>query len=122
MISAAPDARTRTDYNVEAQSGRLPVMVAATLTILTLAALMIGPYMHESDQASFVAGGVDLARGRFAEVRSAYNFDKQYVSYAFLGALFRFLPRPFSADAVVLFGNVAAFGFFWSSWLRLLRL
>ena len=122
MVSAAPDARTPgTDHGMKAHSGRLPVMLAAVLTILALAALMVGPYMHESDQASLVAGGVELARGRFAEVRSAYNFDKQYVSYAFLGALFRFLPRPFSADAVVLLGNAAAFGFFWSSWLLLLR-
>ena len=106
---------------MKAHSGRLPVMLAAVLTILALAALMVGPYMHESDQASLLAGGVDLARGRFAEVRSAYNFDKQYVSYVFLGALFQFLSRPLSADAVVLLGNAAAFGFFWSSWLLLLR-
>lgn len=80
---------------------------------LSLAALasVVGPIMHESDQASLLYGAQQLARG-VTTPRTAdfYNYDKQYLTYWLLAAAYRLLP---GVHPVVL-GNVLSFSVFWA--------
>jgi hypothetical protein len=79
---------------------------------LSVAALVpvVGPVMHESDQASLLYGAERLARGAASPwAADFYNYDKQYLTYWLLALLRRLLP---GADLVTL-GNVFSFSVFW---------
>lgn len=97
-----------------------PPAAACVLTVLCLLILMMGPFMHDNDQASLLRGGIDIATGHLREARNAYNFDKQFLSYFLLGAAIRVLPTPLSPDAIVMLGNLVSFTLFWGAFLWLL--
>jgi hypothetical protein len=96
-----------------------PSAAACALTISCLLILMMGPFMHEADQASLLRGGVDIATGQWRVARGAYNFDKQFVSYVLLASTIKMLPTPLSPDAIVMLGNLVSFTIFWGAlyWL-----
>jgi hypothetical protein len=80
--------------------------------VLSLAALLpvVGPVMHETDQASLLYGAERLARGGASPwAADFYNYDKQYLTYWLLALLRRLLP---GVDPVTL-GNVFSFSVFW---------
>jgi len=97
-----------------------PHVLACAAIALLLGALTIGPYMHETDQASLLDGGAAIANHHWEIARGDFNFDKQFISYALVGALFTFFPRPFDADTLVLAASLAGFVFFWGTLLCLL--
>ena len=97
----------------------LPVLVCA-LTALVLAAGALGPFMRETDQAWLLDGGMGIANGHPEIAQAEFNFDKQFVSYLLPGILFKFLPRPFTGDELVLAGNILGMVFFWGAMLWLL--
>lgn len=92
-----------------------PPAAACALTISCLLILMMGPFMHDADQASLLEGGVDIATGHLREARGAYNFDKQFVSYFLLASTMKMLSTPLSPDAIVMLGNLASFTLFWGA-------
>ncbi len=97
-----------------------PHVLACAAVAILLGLLTIGPYMHETDQACLLDGGVDIANGHWEIARGDFNFDKQFVSYILVGALFEFFPRPFDADSLVTSASLAGFVFFWGTLLCLL--
>jgi hypothetical protein len=97
-----------------------PHVFACAATALLLGALTIGPFMHETDQAWLLDGGVGIANGHWEIARTTFNFDKQFVSFAFVGELFTFFPRPFDAGTLVIAASLAGFIFFWAALLCLL--
>ena len=96
----------------------VPALLGA-LTALVLAAGSLGPFMRETDQAWLLDGGLGIANGHSEIARAEFNFDKQFVSYYLASLPFKFLPRPFSADAAVLAANVLVMLMFWGGlcWL-----
>ena len=97
-----------------------PPFLTCSLTVLVLASLALGPFMHETDQGWLLDGAAGIANGHLDVARGDFNFDKQFVSYLLPGVLFRFFPRPFNPDLLVLAGNVLAMAFFWGAFLGLL--
>ena len=97
-----------------------PPAAACAITIACLLILKMGPFMHESDQASLLEGGVDIATGHFREVCGAYNFDKQFVTYLLLGGTIKMLPAPLSPGGIVMLGNFVSFTLFWGAFYWLL--
>jgi len=97
-----------------------PPFLACSLTVLVLASLALGPFMHETDQGWLLDGAAGIANGHLDVARGDFNFDKQFVSYLLPGVLFRFFPRPFNPDLLVLAGNVLAMVLFWGAFLGLL--
>ncbi len=93
--------------------------IACAFVALALAALSLGPFMRETDQAWLLDGGMGIANGHSEIARAEFNFDKQFVSYYLPGVLFKFFPRPFTADTLVLAGNVLGLVMLWGSlfWL-----
>ena len=96
-----------------------PPAVACALTACVLAALTLGPFMRETDQAWLLDGGMGIANGHPEIARSEFNCDKQFVSYWLPGLLFKIFPRPFQADTLVLAGNILGMLLFWGAlfWL-----
>ena len=96
-----------------------PPVIACALTALVLAAGALGPFMRETDQAWLLDGGMGIANGHPEIAQAEFNFDKQFVSYLLPGILFKFLPRPFTGDELVLAGNIFGMFFFWGAlgWL-----
>ena len=96
-----------------------PPVIACALTALVLAACALGPFMRETDQAWLLDGGMGIANGHPEIAQAEFNFDKQFVSYLLPGILFKFLPRPFTGDELVLAGNIFGMFFFWGAmgWL-----
>ena len=94
--------------------------LACLIVALGFGSLMLGPFMHESDQAWLLDGSVTIVNGHWETARSSFNFDKQFISYLLPAGLFSFFPRPLNADALVLAGNVFNFTFFWGALLWLL--
>lgn len=77
---------------------------------LFLLSQALGPYLHESDQASLLTGAWELAHGLASMIGAPfYNYDKQYGAYWCVALGLRALP---GADPVGL-GNVMSLGFFW---------
>ncbi len=77
---------------------------------VSLSLLVLGPVMHESDQASLVSGMTALANGEASVVGATfYNYDKQYGSYWLLAGLRKLMPF---GDPVLL-GNLAGITVFW---------
>jgi hypothetical protein len=78
-------------------------IVLASLLVLVLGwALVFGPVMHESDQASLLSGGWLMAHGEQNWLAAPfYNFDKQFLTYWLLAGLIWLLP---GVDLVLL-GN-----------------
>ena len=97
-----------------------PPAIACALTALVFAALTLGPFMRETDQAWLLDGGMGIANGHPEIARAEFNFDKQFVSYCLPGLLFKFLPRPFQADTLVLAGNILGMLLFWGGMFWLL--
>ena len=96
-----------------------PPAVACLIVALSFGSLMLGPFMHESDQAWLLDGSVTIANGHWETARSSFNFDKQFITYFLPAGLFSFFPRPLNANALVLAGNLFNFTFFWGAlfWL-----
>ena len=96
-----------------------PPAVACLIVALSFGSLMLGPFMHESDQAWLLDGSVTIVNGHWETARSSFNFDKQFISYWLPAGLFSFFPRPLNANALVLAGNLFNFTFFWGAlfWL-----
>ena len=70
--------------------------------------------MHESDQASFVRGAIQLIEGRVPWWSTDfYNYDKQFGTYWILALAGRGLP---GVDLIFL-GNLLNFGVFWTGFL-----
>jgi hypothetical protein len=88
---------------------RLLVAAALILTAFVLVPI-VGPIMHDNDQASLLTGALQLARGA-ASPWSAdfYNYDKQYATYWLLAGAH----RVWSQTDVVTLGNVCSFAIFW---------
>lgn len=97
----------------------LPPLVCAFVA-LVLAVLTLGPFMRETDQAWLLDGGMAIANGHPEIARAEFNFDKQFVSYYLPAILFKFLPRPFTADQLVLAGNIFGMILFWGALIWLL--
>jgi hypothetical protein len=93
--------------------------LACALVALVLAMLTLGPFMRETDQAWLLDGGMGIANGHPEIARAEFNFDKQFISYLLAGLLFKFLPRPFTGDELVLAANIFQMFFFWGAmtWL-----
>ncbi len=51
--------------------------------------LSIGPVMRETDQASILDGALRIAQGHPIHKANFYNYDKQYLTYAFTGLLLK---------------------------------
>lgn len=97
-----------------------PPPLVCAFVALVLAALTIGPFMRETDQAWLLDGGMAIANGHPEIARAEFNFDKQFVSYYLPAILFQFLPSPFTADQLVLAGNVFGVILFWGAMIWLL--
>jgi hypothetical protein len=97
-----------------------PPAVACALVAIVLAALTLGPFMRETDQAWLLDGGMGIANGHPEIARAEFNYDKQFVSYWLPGVLFKFLPRPFAADTLVLAGNLLGMLLLWGAMFWLL--
>jgi hypothetical protein len=89
--------------------------LACLLVAIGFGSLMLGPFMHETDQAWLLDGSTAIVNGHWEAARGAFNFDKQFVSYLLPAALFSFFPRPLNANALVLAGNIFNFTFFWGA-------
>ena len=72
--------------------------------------MVVGPVMHEADQASLVGGAWKLAAAESGiYCPGFYNYDKQYGSYWLLAAALKFGP---AVDPILL-TNWVSFGLFW---------
>ncbi len=79
--------------------------------------LSIGPVMRETDQASILDGALRIAQGHPIHKANFYNYDKQYLTYAFTGLLLKLgsIREDFSRftfDSIVLWGNSVAWLYF----------
>lgn len=97
-----------------------PPALACLLTALVLAVLALGQFMRETDQAWLLDGGMGIANGHPEIARAEFNFDKQFITYYLAGELFKFLPRPFNGDELVLAANILGMIFFWGAMCLLL--
>ena len=78
---------------------------------------LVGPVMHESDQASLLRGAVEIARGTASPLTGFfYNYDKIFLSYWSTAAILAVLP---GVD-VVFASNLGSFVTFWGGMAVLL--
>jgi len=95
-----------------------PQALALGWVVVSLAALVpvVGPIMHESDQASLLFGAERLARGLDSMwAANFYNYDKQYLTYWLLAVARRLFP---GVDPVSM-GNWLSFSIFWGGVLAI---
>ena len=60
------------------------------VALAVLGLIAVGGSIRESDQASLLDGGLRMARGEMPVVgANVYNYDKLFVSYWAIAALFR---------------------------------
>jgi len=86
------------------------------LSVVSLGPLL-GPVMHESDQASLVDGAIQLSRGHQPPPGAGlYNYDKQFLSYWILAGVVRI----FAGVDPVFSTNAASFVIFWGGLVVLL--
>lgn len=84
----------------------------AWLLIFLSLLLVIGPIMHESDQAALLNGAYQLAQGDANTLQAPfYNYDKQYLTYVYVALWLKGLPE---LDPVLV-GNLSTFLAFWGA-------
>ncbi len=100
------------------QSAPIPVRAvrgipwSAWVVAVGLVGGALGPYLHETDQASLLAGAWRLAHDpRLLLGADFYNYDKQFGAYWCVAAVLRLVP---GAEPVWL-ANVTSFAAFWAA-------
>lgn len=97
-----------------------PPALAGSIVALVFGGLMLGPFMHETDQAWLLDGSIAIVKGQWDAARLAFMIDKQYISYLLPAALFHLFPRPLNADTLVATANIFGFSLFWGTLVWLL--
>ena len=59
------------------------------ILVVLLVLAVSGPVMRERDQAALLEGSIEIARTQDIKDAGYYNYDKQFLSYWTLAAVFR---------------------------------